>query len=165
MSRCPQANEWWVTIREARCAEAEELTDVALAAKAFWGYDQAFMLACQAELQVAAIDIELAEKIVFVAEVQGQIAGFYALTNLSLDSAELDALFIKPTFMRKGIGAALLNHAKKFAKAKGLHGLNIQSDPYAEAFYLAMGAKRTGTLPSASIPGRVLPLLSIECNT
>ncbi|NCP64872.1 MAG: GNAT family N-acetyltransferase [Paraglaciecola sp.] len=165
MPPSPQTNQWWVSIREARCADAEELTDVAVAAKAFWGYDQAFMLACQAELQVTANDIAQADKLVFVAEVQGQIAGFYALTKLSVDSAELHALFIKPRFMRKGIGAALLKHAKATAKAQGLPSLHIQSDPNAEAFYLAMGAKRIGTLPSSSIPGRSLPLLSIACNT
>ena len=37
----------------------------------------------------------------------------------------------------------------------------IQSDPNAEGFYLAAGAKNIGVRESASIPGNQLPLLEI----
>jgi hypothetical protein len=37
--------------------------------------------------------------------------------------------------------------------------LLIQSDPFAEGFYLRLGADRIGEVPSQALPGRVLPLL------
>ena len=39
-----------VTVRAARAAEAGDLTELALRAKASWGYDAAFMAACRDEL-------------------------------------------------------------------------------------------------------------------
>ena len=40
--------------------------------------------------------------------------------------------------------------------------MSIQSDPYAEGFYLAMGAVRVGELESTVTPGRMLPLLRFD---
>ena len=39
---------------------------------------------------------------------------------------------------------------------------DIQADPGAVGFYERMGAERTGQAPSASIPGRVLPVLAFS---
>jgi hypothetical protein len=44
----------------------------------------------------------------------------------------------------------------------GAKQLIVQSDPYAEHFYVAAGGVVTGTRESASIPGRYLPTLAIE---
>ena len=38
----------------------------------------------------------------------------------------------------------------------------IQGDPHAEGFYRSIGARRIGTRLSESIPGRELPLFSID---
>ena len=37
--------------------------------------------------------------------------------------------------------------------------MTFESDPNAEAFYLAMGAVRTGSVESTITPGRFLPLM------
>ncbi len=39
--------------------------------------------------------------------------------------------------------------------------LRVESDPNAEAFYRAQGGVPVGRAPSASIPGRELPVLKI----
>ena len=39
--------------------------------------------------------------------------------------------------------------------------VRIQGDPNAEPFYLACGARRVGSAPSASIPNRELPLFEV----
>lgn len=44
----------------------------------------------------------------------------------------------------------------------GYRVLVIQGDPHAASFYHACGAKQIGAKVSASIPGRMLPLLEIE---
>ncbi|TCT06419.1 hypothetical protein EDC22_1111 [Tepidamorphus gemmatus] len=37
---------------------------------------------------------------------------------------------------------------------------SVDSDPFAEGFYLAMGAQRVGEAPSGAIAGRMLPRLA-----
>ena len=44
-----------------------------------------------------------------------------------------------------------------YKRAFGATELYIEADPFAAAFYERMGAVRVGEVPSASIPGRVLP--------
>ena len=50
------------------------------------------------------------------------------------------------------------------AAALGVTALSIESDPHAEGFYLRLGARRIGEVPS-TLPGRVLPLLEFRINT
>ncbi len=57
-----------------------------------------------------------------------------------------------------GGGAALFAHAVETARAEGASQLRISSDPNAEGFYVKMGARRVGEVPSRP-PGRMLPLL------
>jgi hypothetical protein len=45
------------------------------------------------------------------------------------------------------------------ARTLGFERITLEADPGAEPFYLAMGARRCGSVPSGSIPGRVIPLL------
>jgi hypothetical protein len=45
------------------------------------------------------------------------------------------------------------------ARALGAWRMRIESDPFAEPFYRAMGAERIGEAASDAIPGRLIPLL------
>ena len=145
-----------VSIRAAEPAEAAALTAIALRSKAHHGYDEAFMEAVRAELAVGRDYI--AEHPVFVVDEHGTIAGFYGL-KVDAPSSELDLLFIDPPFIGKGYGRLLFGHAAEEARALGCTEMWIDADPYAEAFYLALGAVREGESPSGSIPGRMLPRL------
>ena len=145
-----------VTIRPAEPEEAEALTALTLRSKAHWGYDAEFMDAVRAELTLTRATI--AEQEVFVLEEHGVIAGFYALI-LHEHEAELSMLFIDPPAIGRGFGRVLFEHAAREARALGATEMMIDSDPFAEAFYLALGAERIGEAPSGSIPGRMLPLL------
>ena len=94
---------------------------------------------------------------------------------------ELEALFVEPTFVGKGIGTQLFQHAIQHAIPRMINEedttknevdehqnvtpiivLNIQSDPYAERFYLKQGCTKVGQRESDSIPGRFLPLLQYK---
>ncbi|MBV2154046.1 GNAT family N-acetyltransferase [Kitasatospora sp. SUK 42] len=145
-------------IRPARPDEAELLTGIALRAKAYWGYDEAFMAACREELTLDAAAIERASTA--VAEDDGRVLGFAALTGAP-PSGALAMLFVEPELIGRGIGRALFEHVRGQARALGLRSLTIDSDPNAEPFYLAMGATRVGSTPSGSIPGRELPLMEL----
>jgi hypothetical protein len=60
-----------------------------------------------------------------------------------------------------GVGARMFDHAVATLRAADAHVLRIASDPYAEGFYLRMGARRVGEWPSTP-SGRTLPLLVFE---
>jgi GNAT superfamily N-acetyltransferase len=147
-----------VTLRRARPDEAGTLSELAFAAKAFWGYDQAFMRACRDELTLDPDD--LARRHVVVAELDGAVAGFYSLDS-DPPAGELGNLWVRPGSIGTGLGRVLWRDAMAAAAAAGFEHLTIDADPNAEGFYLRMGAERVGEAPSASIPGRLLPLMRI----
>ena len=73
--------------------------------------------------------------------------------------AELDALFVEPAAMGQGIGRRLWQHVVATARELGCSEMVWQSDPQAEGFYLAMGARRAGESESTVMPGRMLPFM------
>jgi hypothetical protein len=60
-------------LRAGRGDEARLLSELALRSKGHWGYDQAFLDACRAELTLTPRDIETHQ--VIVAERDGQLVG------------------------------------------------------------------------------------------
>lgn len=66
---------------------------------------------------------------VFVAESDGQVAGFAALIG-----GELDGLFVEPDLWRKGIGSALVEAAAHEVRKRGL-SLTVIANPSAREFY------------------------------
>lgn len=144
-------------IRPARPDEAEALTELAIRSKGHWGYDAAFLAACRAELTFSPDD--LIDAPTFVADGPDGPAGFYRLLVRDDGQAELDDLFVDPACIGHGVGKRLWQHAVAQAAALGCTEMTIQSDPFAEGFYRAMGAERVGELESGSVPGRMLPLL------
>ena len=100
---------------------------------------------------------DLDRLIVRVAEDDGRVLGFSAV---DVAAEELELLFVEPDSIGSGVGKALLADASARAAEAGLTALLIESDPDAEAFYLAAGAVRIGTRVS-SATGRTLPLLRI----
>jgi GNAT superfamily N-acetyltransferase len=147
-----------VIVRAARPDEADALLELAVRSKGHWGYDDAFLDACRAELAVApdACDGEH----VLVAVQGDTIAGFVQIDG-NPPKGELAALFVDPVFIGSGVGGRLLAAAVSQAAAMGFASLVIDSDPEAEEFYLRAGAVRIAEVPSGSIPGRLLPQLEL----
>jgi GNAT superfamily N-acetyltransferase len=140
-------------IRDATVDDCEALSAVAFASKSHWGYDDAFMEACRDELTIRPVHLERAQLRVAVAP---KILGFYGIKG-----DELEWMFVAPSATGRGIGRALFTDALDIARASGVETLRIDSDPNAAGFYERMGARRIGETPSASIPGRVLPVYVI----
>lgn len=149
-----------LVFRRAEPAEAKELSGIAYAAKAWWGYSVQQMTLWRADLTVDAASIE--RHPVFVAIVDSRIAGFYQV-ELGQPESSLHHLWVDPAFMRKGIGKALLHHASRLATKTGAACLLIDSDPHAETFYRLCGALKTAELaaPIAGQPERMRPQLSM----
>jgi GNAT superfamily N-acetyltransferase len=138
------------------------LSALALRSKAHWGYDDAFLDACRAELTVTVASIDAGA--VTVADVGEVVAGFSMLVD-DPPVRELDALFVDPPFIGQGVGAALFAAFRGAAVADGCMRLRIEADPNAVGFYEHQGAVIVGERPSGSIPGRTLPLLELDLTT
>ncbi len=150
------------SIRKAKTYEVNLLTELAIRSKAYWGYTQSFMEACRDELTVTESSLKSADLHYYVAEENSELLGYYAIEKLTDREFELEALFVEPNFIGKGVGRALIDHAKNLARNLGGEKLIIQGDPNAEKFYRAAGGKSNGSRESASIPGRSLPLFTVD---
>jgi GNAT superfamily N-acetyltransferase len=147
-----------VIIDEARVGEADVLTQLALASKRYWGYDEDFMERCRRELMVSERDIETRH--VFVARDAERALGFYLLLPIDDSCVELDMLFVEPQSIGDGVGGALLRHAAMLARGEGALALRITADPFAVPFYEHLGAVLVGSSVSAST-GRSLPVYEL----
>jgi GNAT superfamily N-acetyltransferase len=148
-----------ITVRSAKPFEADFLTELALRSKAHWGYDSQFIEDCRADLTIKAEDITSLPFYVLCED--ENIRGFYSLAQWDED-VELVHLFIEPTFIGKGAGKRLFHHAVETAQQLGYKKIMIQSDPFAENFYQAMGAVRIGKISSSIREGRELPLMEFN---
>jgi len=132
------------------------LTELALRAKAHWGYDAAFIEDCRAELTITAEFIE--NCVVRVLDAGEGPVAFYSLERHG-DEVELAHFFVEPVQIGNGYGKQMWHDALNTARSLGYPSMLITSDPFAEGFYLAMGAERIGVIPSSLRPGRELPLM------
>lgn len=148
-----------VRLRPARPDEADLLGALALRSKGHWGYDQAFLDACRAELTFRPEEIRPRRMV--VAQAARRVLGFYSLDGEPPDG-ELGNMWIEPASIGTGLGRQMWQHAIQAAEAAGFATLRISAEPFAEGFYLAMGAERTGETSSGSIPGRTLPELRVQ---
>ena len=142
-----------MTIREARADEAAVLTELAMRAKASWGYDAAFMEACRDELTLTPE--QMAAWTIWVAEADGAIAGMIAL-RLE-DGAEVEDFFVEPALQGRGVGGALMATLLAACRDAGATTIEVDADPNAEAIYAGLGFTTFARSPSGSIPGRTLP--------
>jgi len=135
------------------------LSDLCLRSKAHWGYDDAFLDACREELSLGVRDLDLST----VGVIRGA-SGPLTVAQISVNgqAAQLDKLFVDPAAMGRGLGRALFDWAVQIARTSDTTHLRIEADPDARPFYERMGATVTGAAPSGSIPGRTLPVLTLE---
>ena len=149
-----------MNIRPARIDEAAALTRIAHEAKQHWGYPEHWMLKWEADLTITSEFIN--SNYVYVAEDEGQLAGFYALTVVD-DKAELEHLWVAPALIGTGVGKQLFLAAMQQASELKVSSMEIIADPNAEGFYQKMGAYRVGETES-ELDGqpRILPTMAIE---
>ena len=147
-----------VQIRRSDPSETALLTEIAHAAKRHWGYPEEHIRLWAAELTLTPEFI--CENAVYSAVERKMIVGFYALVRDGSEW-ELEHLWVKPASMGRHVGKRLFHHAIDTARDGGARSVRIASDPNAEGFYLVLGAKRIGEVPSRP-KGRSLPLLIVN---
>ncbi|HEX6083251.1 MAG TPA: GNAT family N-acetyltransferase [Thermoanaerobaculia bacterium] len=146
-----------IEIRRAVSTDSERATELARIAKAHWGYPADWLASWDADLKITTDDIERHRT--FVASVEDYVVGICQLQE-SEQHAFLEHVWVDPSHHRKGIGRALVQHAR--ASAPGV--LTVVADPHAEEFYLRLGARRVGEVsaPMPGAPERKLPLLELD---
>ena len=145
-------------IRPGRPDEAGAIGGLALRSKGHWGYDAAFLEACREDL---TIDPDWCDGVRLIVAEEGGVLLGYARIAGGPPVAELAGLFVDPPAIGRGVGGLLLRHALGIAAGLGIETLEIDSDPYAEPFYLHAGAVRTGAAVSTVDPTRLLPRLEL----
>ena len=146
-------------IRGALPGEHEALSRIAFASKAHWGYsiDQIQLWKNELVFTHAAIS----RLPTFVAEEQAGVPVGVVQINPTVEPWEVQALWVLPSAVRRGVGRALLRRALQVARTAGVRELAVDADPNAEGFYLSCGARRVGEreAPIAGQPFRVRPQL------
>lgn len=143
-----------LVIRPPHLSELGSLSALQMRSKAHWGYDDAFMAACKDELTLTPKD--LSDTALAVGDLDGVLVGVAQVGPCGQD-AELLALFIDPPYIGSGFGKQLFAWCVTAARNVSQTRLLIDADPDAASFYERMGAKRIGSTPSGSVPGRLLP--------
>jgi len=147
-------------IRPASVDEAPVLTRIAHDAKRHWGYPEHWIKHWESDLTISADFIR--DNHVYVAEEDGEIQGFYALSVIG-DRAELEHMWVVPLRIGTGVGKDLFLDAMERAAALNVDAIEMSADPNAAGFYKHMGATQIGET-DASLDGqsRTLPRLTID---
>jgi len=149
-----------VRIRRAAPEDISTLTQLAHDAKKYWGYPDHWIQHWQDDLTISREFV--AANQVYVAERDGALLGFYALT-IQKEKAELEHMWVAPAHIGSGVGKELFLHAMQNAAGQDISEVAISSDPNAEGFYQKMGAHRIGeTVSEIEGQPRVLPRLIID---
>ncbi len=149
-----------IDIVRASRGDAVRLTQIAHAAKSFWGYPSRWIELWRDQLTITGAYVETHE--VYAATDEDRvILGSYALSGDG-DRLLLDHMWVQPSSFGAGVGRLLFAHAVARARDLGARLLEIESDPHAEGFYQRMGAETIGevTYEMEGQP-RCLPLLAV----
>ena len=145
-----------IQIRQADPDEADTLTQIALAAKAYWGYPKHWIEMWTPELTFVAGYFKANPSWV-ASDDEGPVA-FYTLLDHN-GIAWIENLWVMPEFMGLGVGKQLFRHALEVARQRGYTRLQLEADPNAIGFYEKMGmhkiSERTYDMEGQS---RMLPI-------
>jgi GNAT superfamily N-acetyltransferase len=147
-----------ISIRPARPQEGDRLRQIALAAKAHWGYDEDWVRgwAAQGDFSPEA----LAARPVLVADLGGRAIGF-AMLIAQGDVCVLDDLWIDPDWIGRGIGTRLFEACAERARDLGATRLEWEAEPNAVGFYERMGGRYLRESAPTEL-GRTVPDMGLE---
>jgi putative acetyltransferase len=103
--------------------------------------------------------IEQIDKSIFVAEVDGRIAGFSELFK-----NEVNAVYVHPSYSRQGVGKLLLNVVEQEAIAQYIKKLQLSASTNAKLFYQACGYQAIEYSSHVLRSGLKIPCVRMEKN-
>jgi GNAT superfamily N-acetyltransferase len=158
--------EVFLVIRQAKEAEAEQLTKISFKSKGHWGYPKEYFDIWIDELTISPAYIK--KNAVFVVENHGVLIGYYSIVELNQDieisgikiqkGFWLEHMFVTPQHIGKGIGTRMFDHLREWCCIQGIFRLSILADPNSRGFYQKMGCEYVSEFPS-TIKNRTTPYL------
>lgn len=149
-----------ISIQRVNPVQADQLTLIALAAKAYWGYPQRWMEIWKPQLTFHPEYFEENES--WVAVIDETPIGFYTLQEQN-GNGWLENLWVLPAYIGTGVGRMLFSSAVELSRQRGYRSLQLESDPNAVGFYEKMGMHRISERPSEKDgQPRVLPIMRME---
>jgi len=147
-----------VAIRPARPDEGERLRQIAVDAKAHWGYDRDWVRswAAQGDFSPEA----LSTKPVLVAEADGRAVAFAMLIPKG-ELAWLDDLWVEPPWIGRGVGKGLFEAAAARARELGAGRMEWEAELNAVGFYEKVGGTYIRDSEVTEL-GRVLPVMGLD---
>jgi ribosomal protein S18 acetylase RimI-like enzyme len=149
-----------MSIRRAVPEEAVSLSQIAFAAKRYWGYPEHWMELWKPQLTFTPEYFEENES--WVAEINGVPVAFYTLLEQH-GHAWIENLWVSPELIGKGVGKRLFLHALDLSRQRGFQKLQLEADPNAVGFYKKVGMYKIGerryVLESQV---RILPTMEIK---
>jgi|SRR5687767_370745 len=147
-------------IRRAFPEDANMLSQIALAAKAHWGYPDHWMKIWAPLLTFSSEYFE--ENETWVAEIDSVPIAFYTLQNKD-GIAWMDNLWVLPEYIGHGVGKQLFLDAESRARQMGYKTLQLEADPNAVGFYEKMGMHKIGErIGEAEGQPRTLPIMEMK---
>jgi GNAT superfamily N-acetyltransferase len=135
-------------------SDPQRLREIALAAKAHWGYDEQLV-----REWAESLDVEDGRELI-VEEVDGVVRAWAAVIPRG-EVLWLEDLWVEPAAMGRGLGARLFERALERARELGAARLEWEAEPNAVGFYERMGGRYLR--PSEpSEWGRVLDVMGVD---
>ena len=138
------------TFRLAVPAERSALEELQRRASLMWEEDRAALLANPDAIELPLEQITGGRTV--LAESDGQLLGFSVVLPRDDGDAELDGLFVEPTYWRHGIGRALVEQAERIASADGAANLWVTANTSALGFYDSCGFVKVGEVATRFRP-------------
>jgi len=92
-----------------------------------------------AKLTIAGMQQKLSQLEIWVAEVDGSIAGWVAIRD-----NRLEGMYTAPEYVGKSVGTGLLELVESRMREKGIAAIFAQASANAERFYLQRGYEQVG---------------------
>jgi len=115
-----------------------------------WEEDRAALLANPDAIDLPLEQITAGRTV--VAESAGQLLGFAVVLAREDGDAELDGLFVEPTYWRHGLGRALVEQAERIATSDGAANLWVTANTRALGFYDSCGFVTVGEVQTRFRP-------------
>ncbi|WP_264564958.1 GNAT family N-acetyltransferase [Flavobacterium sp. N3904] len=146
-------------IEKANSNDNEILTEITKRSKAYWGYSEEQILQWNDNLTISKDYIETNFTFKLVSDTK--VIGYYSYVIEGEKNVKLDNLFLLPEYIGKGFGKYLVDDFLKRMRNENFEKILLDSEPYAEAFYLKFGFKKIGEFET-SIKNRFMPILEMN---